>query len=66
MRQQFKIGDEVYLKTDIYQLKRMITGYVVRGESHVIYYVACGLDESTHYAIELSTEVDTLLKVTNG
>ena len=61
---KFKIGDYVYLKTDSNQYKRMITGYSVRPGT-VIYKLSLGSEETTHYELEISKEVDVLLKALN-
>ena len=60
----FNIGDYVYLKTDIDQHKRIVTGYTVRF-NEVTYLLSLGEDESTHYELEISDEIDILLKATN-
>jgi len=64
MKIDFNIGDYVYLKTDINQYKRMITGYTIRF-NEVTYLLSLGEDESTHYGLEISNEIDILLKATN-
>jgi hypothetical protein len=61
---KFKIGDYVYLKTDIDQHKRMVTGYTVRF-NEVTYLLSLGEDESTHYELEISEDIDILLKSIN-
>ena len=60
----FNIGDYVYLKTDIDQHKRIVTGYTVRF-NEITYLLSLGEDESTHYELEISDEIDILLKSTN-
>ena len=57
----FNIGDYVYLKTDIDQYKRLVTGYTVRSHG-IIYFLSLGEEESTHYELEISDEIDILLK----
>jgi hypothetical protein len=57
----FNIGDYVYLKTDIDQYKRLVTGYTVRF-NEVTYLLSLGEEESTHYELEISDEIDILLK----
>ena len=57
----FNIGDYVYLKTDIDQYRRLVTGYTVR-LNEVTYLLSLGEDESTHYELEISNEIDILLK----
>jgi len=61
---KFNIGDTVYLKTDIEQYKRIVTGYTVRCES-IIYLVTLGEDENSHYDFEMSKKQDILTKITN-
>ena len=62
----FEIGDYVYLKTDIDQYKRIVTGYTIRDSSEkVVYLLSLGEDETSHYKCEISTEVDVVLKTTN-
>tara|TARA_R110001632_G_scaffold70752_1_gene164596 strand:- start:1213 stop:1410 length:198 start_codon:yes stop_codon:yes gene_type:complete len=63
-RVNLKIGDYVYLKTDIGQYKRIITGYTVRTDG-VTYLLSLGSEETAHYELEISNEVDTLLKSIN-
>lgn len=53
----FKLGDEVYLKTDVEQRKGLVTGIMIR-LGVVLYYVSIGTNESAHYEIELSKEKD--------
>ena len=60
----FNIGDYVYLKTDVDQHKRIVTGYTVRF-NEVTYLLNLGEDESTHYELEISSEIDILLKSMN-
>lgn len=53
----FDIGDIVYLVTDIDQHPRMVTGIDIRPGT-ILYWLAFGDTESTHYAIEISAERD--------
>ena len=64
MKANYNIGDYVYLKTDIDQHKRIVTGYTVRF-NEITYLLSLGEDESTHYELEISDEIDILLKATN-
>lgn len=64
MKIVFNIGDYVYLKTDIDQRKRIVTGYTVRS-NEVTYFLSLGEDESTHYELEISEDIDILLKSIN-
>lgn len=61
---KFKIGDVVYLQTDLDQQKRLITGINIRANS-IVYLVSCGTVESYHYDFEISSEVDVLITSTN-
>tara|TARA_R110000824_G_scaffold146056_2_gene314721 strand:- start:1322 stop:1519 length:198 start_codon:yes stop_codon:yes gene_type:complete len=60
----FNIGDYVYLKTDIDQYKRLVTGYTVRTDG-VFYLLSLGSEETSHYELEISDEIDVLLKAMN-
>jgi hypothetical protein len=60
----FNIGDYVYLKTDIDQYQRIVTGYTVRDNS-ITYLLSLGSEETSHYELEISNEIDILLKSTN-
>lgn len=60
----FEIGDYVYLKTDVEQYKRIVTGYTIRDSSEkVVYLLSLGTEETSHYKCEISTEEDTLFKL---
>lgn len=62
----FKIGDYVYLKTDVDQYKRIVTGYTIRDNSEkVVYLLSLGTEETSHYQCEISTEEDIILKTNN-
>lgn len=59
-----EIGDVVYLRTDPDQKARVVTGMMVRPTA-IIYYLACGTGESTHYDIEITTDRDVLKATTD-
>lgn len=61
---KFAIGQTVYIITDDDQRPRIITGIVLRPSNSVIYTVAHGTSESSHYAMELSAERD-IIKATS-
>lgn len=66
MSERLVIGDYVYLKTDIEQYKRIVTGYTVRDSSEkVVYLLSLGTEETSHYECEISKEQDVVLKTTN-
>ena len=58
-----RIGDIVYLRTDKEQLPRLVTRLNV-SDTDVRYELAQGLTSTWHFAIEISTERDTLLPIT--
>jgi len=61
---KFKIGDVVYLKTDIDQFKRIITGMIIRMNA-IIYILSFETTESNHYDFEFTNEIDIVMKTTN-
>tara|TARA_R110001606_G_scaffold141208_1_gene280353 strand:+ start:753 stop:956 length:204 start_codon:yes stop_codon:yes gene_type:complete len=60
----YKITDTVYLKTDTEQKKRIVAGILVR-DTHLVYYLRCGNDETSHYNYEVSKEIDVLITSSN-
>lgn len=48
---KYKIGDVVFLITDIGQLPRLITGVLIR-PSGISFYLSAGDVETHHYQIE--------------
>jgi hypothetical protein len=60
---KFPIGSIVYLRTDPEQFERLITGFIVRPNNQIIYYVAFEERESTHYELEISKEKDHLKSI---
>ena len=61
---KFNIGDEVFLKTDLEQSGRLVTGLIIRAGC-IIYQLSCGVSESNHYDFELTVERDILKTSTN-
>ena len=59
---KFKLGEIVYLKTDIEQLIRVITEISISGNSMsdnvVIYELSQNDESSRHYSIEISRDKD--------
>lgn len=53
----FEIGDEVFLKTDTDQERRMVTGLFVT-KNEILYYLSRGTYESKHYDFEMSYNKD--------
>lgn len=56
--QKFNIGEEVYLKTDPCQNKRIVTGIRIRFGSVIHYLVSYVDDEQAYCDYELSKERD--------
>ncbi|GGG97337.1 hypothetical protein [Pedobacter zeae] len=59
---KFTHGDIVYLKTDPEQLQRIVTRLFFN-PGIVLYELSCGTDVSTHYEIEMTTEIDVNLQL---
>ena len=53
--EKHKIGSVVYLLTDEDQLKRVVTGIVVRSGNYIEYELSCGIERSYHVETEIST-----------
>ena len=64
MKQNFEIGQIVYLKTDLQQLPRMITGILNRS-NYKLYYLSQSTSETLHYDFEISVEVNEIIKMLN-
>lgn len=58
----FEIGDEVYLKTDKDQSKRLITALNIR-RGRISYECSLGSSTSWHDDFEITAEIDVLAKV---
>jgi len=61
---RFSIGDFVYLKTDPYQYKRIITAITIR-QTTLIYEVSFSETTSWHTDAEMSFEADINLTFNN-
>jgi hypothetical protein len=59
---EFEIGQILYLRTDVKQLPRQVLQYKVGKSETILYEMGCGVESSDHYAYELSTDVDLVLK----
>lgn len=60
---KYEIGQAVYLITDVYQSKRMVTGLLVRPGGNLIYELSVGKECSNHYDFEISDEENIEMKV---
>lgn len=56
---EFEFGEEVYLKTDAEQIKRIVTGIMVKPKD-ILYQLVCAdyPDEMFHYDFEMTKEKD--------
>jgi hypothetical protein len=61
---EHKVTETVYLTTDTEQRPRLVTAILVR-ESHIMYYLSCGTEETSHYHFEISKEINILLTTNN-
>lgn len=52
-KSKYKIGDVVFLITDVDQCQRIITGVLFRPNG-VVYYVGFGSTETVHYEMEIA------------
>lgn len=62
IQSEYSFGDIVYLKTDKNQDKRIVV-LIQADPTGIIYQLACGVDKSFHYAIEISREKDVLITI---
>lgn len=59
---KYQLQQEVYLKTDIEQRKRLVTEIKVQ-PSGIVYTLSCGTQNTDHYDFEISTVMDEVLKM---
>ncbi len=64
MKLEYNLGDIVFLKTDSDQLARMVIGINVRPNGNM-FGLANGVNESWHFAIEMSPTKDILKAITS-
>lgn len=62
IKNKFNIEDEVYLKTDADQSKRIVTGITIKPGLLLVYELSCGEETTSHYEFEISDEEDKVLK----
>ena len=60
---KFDLGQTVYLKTDKEQLPRIVVRLFVT-HHNILYSLAQGTGETSHYDIEISEEINVVLKTT--
>lgn len=59
---EYTIGDAVYLKTDKDQAKRLVTGICIRNHNYIQYELSQGTASSWHTALEITSDVDIMIK----
>lgn len=52
---KFSIGQIVFLITDMDQLDRIVTGYIIR-PGQTMFYLTQGTNETVHYEMEIATD----------
>lgn len=60
----YNYGDEVYLKTDRDQLKRIVTGFIVRPSCFLV-GITLESKETWHYLFEISQDKDIIYSTSN-
>jgi len=55
----FNLGQQVFLKTDVNQNERLITAIQI-SPNGLLYRLACGNSDSWHFAFEVSIEKNVL------
>ena len=60
---KFEIGQEVYLKTDKDQNKRIVVGIEVTQNNTLCYILACECTETSHFDFEIMNDRDILLSL---
>jgi hypothetical protein len=61
---KYKIGDICFLKTDVEQRLRIITGILIRQNCN-LYYLSYCTEESLHYEFEFTEQMNELSKLFN-
>jgi len=51
---KYDLGEEVYLRTDPDQRKRIITGWLINMNNTITYRLACGIEDSYHFENEIA------------
>jgi hypothetical protein len=65
IKNDFNFEETVYLKTDINQYPRIITGICVRPTGGITYELSSGGATTWHYGFELDKEKNVLMKNEN-
>lgn len=65
IKNTFNLGDEVYLKTDTDQKKRLIVGLSININGSILYRLVCGTEDDYHYEQEISETKDVVMTTSN-
>lgn len=63
IKNDFNVGQTVYLKTDPDQLRRIVEYLTVFKEDDIMYDLGCGTSRSSHYPFEISDVPDQNIKL---
>ena len=58
---EHEMEDHVYLKTDVDQELRIVTGYRIIPDKTIIYLLTCGVEETPHYDFEITKKKTQLV-----
>lgn len=61
---KYNIKDEVYLKTDSDQRKRIVTSIIIKSDG-IMYELVCGENSGWHYDFEITMEKDVIMTSDN-
>ena len=64
MRTLYELGQDVYLKTDPEQLKRMVV-QIRKDFNGIVYVLVCGPETTIHFEAEISDSPDIMMTSTN-
>jgi hypothetical protein len=64
IKPRYNYGEELYLKSDIEQRMRVVSGFIHR-PGNIMYLLMCGQDESAHYDFELSEDRNIVMVTSN-
>jgi len=64
IRNEFEMGEIVYLKTDPEQRPRQIVGLILSIDGGMLYKCVAGLEVDLHFEAELSRDKDMVLVTT--
>ena len=60
----YKLGDILYLKTDIQQYPRLVTAIIIT-KGDILIELSCSTIVSKHYLFEVTEEINVLIQTSN-